>query len=741
MGTLHHVLHTGARPIGLPEFVDAVRATCPRRFTQKGTMRHRRVALAVSGGVDSMALAFLCSSLRKSTAAFEVSDNPVNGFRAMVIDHGLREGSYEEALAVCEALKDMSLSADVMPLNWSKIFDDNTNPRDLPNFESVARKLRYERLGHECAARKLASLFLAHHEDDQYETILMRLLQGHGSRGLRGMKKAHDIPECENIHGAHQSGWVDDQMSYRPFYKPLTRTRKHLHRALQANIHHLMDENDPVHESEIELEDFHTKLHTKSIEPNQIPIEDGGVMVYRPLLEFSKDRLIATCLENNVPWWEDSTNHDPTLTIRNAIRKLYKGYALPKALQKPAILALAKRCEQKHQAQDAEANRLLRQVIIHDFEPNAGTVIVQFPKFESVITKRDSQSPQRRQARLARQREIASIVMRKVLMLVSPEKQAPSVTALENHVWRLFPSIAEPGNAAQTDDPKTFSVYSVLLTPITPDSPHRKSVPASSSKPHMQQLSWHLSRAPYPAHLPIPRVRMTYWSMKGPVPTYTMSTRNEWMLWDGRYWFHAEHQLPHRIIVQPFLLEHSKPFRELLQRSARARLDARLKRYAPGKTRYTLPGLYLEEDVDLNRPMRQITPRGGYPNPIAWEYRDGIGDGRGADRGVGQAGERRDQSMHPKVPDTSKMKLIALPTLDIQIPGLSDWIDYEIRYRKVDRKTLRIAGTWSRGSFGPLTDDAVMRYIESGRARGGRGVDRLRKERTEGRLSRMRVCV
>ncbi|KAI1461011.1 adenine nucleotide alpha hydrolases-like protein [Annulohypoxylon moriforme] len=727
MGTLHHVLHTGARPIGLSEFVDAVRATCPRRFTQNGTMRHRRVALAVSGGVDSMALAYLCSRVRRFAPDFEVSDNPVNGFRGMVVDHGLRKGSYEEAKAVRDTLRDMGLVADLIQINWAKALGNYSHPKELPNFESVARTLRYEKLGHECANRKLASIFLAHHEDDQYETVLMRLLQGHGSRGLRGMRKAHDIPECDGLWHAHQSGYVDDQMDEWPFYRdrPSAKVRKHLHWAMKADISRLVNENNHNDECEVDLEDFYHKPQNGALELNNIPIEDGGVMVYRPLLEFSKDRLIATCLENNVPWWEDSTNHDPTLTMRNAIRHLYKGYTLPKALQKPAILALSKRCEWRVQTQEAEVDRLLRQTIIHDFEPHTGTVVVQFPKFESIITKRYAQTPLRRQARFLRQREIAAILMRRILMLVSPEKHAPPISSLENHVWRLFPSLAGPGNVTQTGEPKAFSICGVLLAPITPKSPQRNSAPANASEPHLQSLTWYLSRAPYPSIQPLPRVRTLYWAMQNYEPTYLLSPRIPHALWDGRYWFHASHRLPYRVIIQPFLAAHSKPFRALLPPQTLALLDARLKRYAPGKVRYTLPAIYLEEELDLTPPMREVVPRNTYPDPISWDYRkDRVADGRGADRGVAQEGERRDQSMHPKVLDTSKMKLLALPTLDIQIPGLDDWMEYDIRYRKVDRKTLRLAGSWDRGSFGALGKRTVIGKM--GKEHAGRGVARLR---------------
>ncbi|OTA88088.1 hypothetical protein M434DRAFT_399161 [Hypoxylon sp. CO27-5] len=683
MRMLPHVIHTAARPIGLSEFMDAIRATCKPRFPCARGTNHRRVGLAVSGGVDSMALAFLCSQIRTRDPSFKIADNPVSGFRALVIDHGVRQGSEAEGLAVCEALNSMGVAAELHTLNWSKVLRNYSHPKDLPNFESVARTLRYRKLGSIFTIRSVVSLLLAHHEDDQYETVLMRLLQGHGSRGLCGMRKAHDIPECEGMFGADGSGYVDDQTRRHPFYKmtPSSRERKHIRRELRSAVNRLMSEaelNDSATElNDTDLDDFYQSQRVMSFDPSTLDTEDGGIMVYRPLLEFSKDRLIATCLENNVPWWEDATNKDPTLTMRNAVRHMYKGYPLPKALQKPSILALSKRCEQRVQAQEAEANRLLSQTIIHDFEPVAGTATVQFPIFKPRLERRDSGSPLRRQARLLKQRQIAAILLRKILALVTPDSHPPLLTTIENHVARLFPSLALPEEAATVSPPKAFSISGVFLVPIVSRPRNLSAWGKTTDEQQKQQLSWYLSRTPYPSTLPIPRVRTPYWAVeRNRKNEWRRSPRMSWVLWDGRYWIHIEHRLPYRLIVQPFLQDHAKPFRELLSPDDRNRLAALLKRYAPGKVRYTLPAIYIEEHLDLDNAV----PRPNYPNPL---YMNGNGE----------------TSSHPKVPDSSKMKLVALPTLDVQIPGLDKWLSYEIRYRKVDRDTLQTAGTFHRGSF------------------------------------------
>src|SRR4051812_25024502 len=104
-------------------------------------------------------------------------------------------------------------------------------------------------------------------------------------------------------------------------------------------------------------------------------------MIYRPLLHFSKDRLIATCLENNIPWFEDHTNADPTYTTRNTVRYMAKNFQPPAALQKPAILRLSERCRARTAREKAEADRLFRHIWIRDFETGVGTAVVQILPF------------------------------------------------------------------------------------------------------------------------------------------------------------------------------------------------------------------------------------------------------------------------------------------------------------------------------------------------------------------------
>lgn len=684
-----------------------------------------------------MALAFLCSQARKQDSYFKISDNPVSGFRGLVIDHGLRKGSQKEGLAVCNTLRHLGFfTAELLPLSWSGALGDYSHPKDLPNFESVARTLRYQKLGSVCAFHKIASLLTAHHEDDQYETVLMRLLQGHGSRGLRGMRKAQDIPECAGMFGADRSGFVDDQRRKHPFYnmKPSYEERRKLQQELRSGLSHFKDEaelNDvDIELPDVDVEDFYQPERVTSYERPPIDIEDGGVTVYRPLLEFSKDRLIATCLENKIPWWEDATNKDPTLTMRNAVRHLYKGYTLPKALQKPAIFALSKRCELRVQAQEADANRLLSRIVIRPLGPLAGTLTVKFPELSPRLSKRDSGSPLRRQARLQKRRGAAAILLRKILMLVSPESQPPVLATLENHVARLFPSLANPDEPADLASPrKPFNLSGVLLIPRSQRPPRLPTARSPESAPGPPRLNgWDLARTPYPSTLPPPR--LTWRRAPGKSWTRgrnsnnnnpniinsrhrcTWTPRTPWQLWDGRYWVRLKHRLPCPVVVQPFLAEHNTRSRRKLlapHPGDRDRLSAALQRHAQGKARYTLPAVYVEGPLDLARAARarrrpdrpsnhlpDVTP--DVTTTMTIENSD-EGEVSEEKSGSSSSSSAVDESLYSKVLGPSEMMLVALPTLDVRMPGLDEWVSYEIRYRKVDRDTLNAAGTFHRGSF------------------------------------------
>ena len=136
-----------------------------------GGTRPRHVALAVSGGGDSMGLLALAAKAAKSA-----DDTP--RFSVLSVDHGLRPAAKREIDNVVAACADLGLphirlTADE-PLRGSDI-------------QQRARRLRYRLMAQWCAAHQGDAVVTAHHIEDQAETVLMRLSRGSGIDGLSGM--------------------------------------------------------------------------------------------------------------------------------------------------------------------------------------------------------------------------------------------------------------------------------------------------------------------------------------------------------------------------------------------------------------------------------------------------------------------------------------------------------------------------------------------------------------------------
>lgn len=125
------------------------------------------VVVALSGGADSLALA--------SAVAFEA---PKRGLQAIavVIDHGLQEGSTDAAATAADTARALGLEARVVRVEVSA----------GDGLEAAARAARYEALAAE-ALDSGAAVLTGHTLDDQAETVLLGLARGSGGASLQGM--------------------------------------------------------------------------------------------------------------------------------------------------------------------------------------------------------------------------------------------------------------------------------------------------------------------------------------------------------------------------------------------------------------------------------------------------------------------------------------------------------------------------------------------------------------------------
>ncbi|SYX09229.1 tRNA(Ile)-lysidine synthase,tRNA(Ile)-lysidine synthetase,Predicted ATPase of the PP-loop superfamily implicated in cell cycle control,tRNA(Ile)-lysidine synthetase,PP-loop family [Chlamydia poikilotherma] len=132
--------------------------------------------LALSGGSDSLFLSYLLKSRRVS-------------FIAVHVDYGWRESSYCEA----EELKIRCEEAGI-PIVVDHVPSECRTSKDP---ENAARRYRYALFHKICKEENLSGIFLAHHANDQAETVLKRLLEGASLSNLKGMIQEtyyEDIP-------------------------------------------------------------------------------------------------------------------------------------------------------------------------------------------------------------------------------------------------------------------------------------------------------------------------------------------------------------------------------------------------------------------------------------------------------------------------------------------------------------------------------------------------------------------
>ena len=127
--------------------------------------------VAVSGGVDSMALSFLakCYSIENKTKCY-----------FFIVDHKLRNNSSNEANYVKKKLKSFQIFSKILTIKKENI---------SKNIQSFARENRYKLIIKQSLIKKIDMILTAHHFDDLIENFFIRLLRGSGLKGLISFSK------------------------------------------------------------------------------------------------------------------------------------------------------------------------------------------------------------------------------------------------------------------------------------------------------------------------------------------------------------------------------------------------------------------------------------------------------------------------------------------------------------------------------------------------------------------------
>ncbi len=139
-----------------------------------GIGRHQKMAIGVSGGIDSMVLLDVLGHL--------VAERVV-----VHCDHGLRA----ESIADAQFVEDQAAQRGCRYVGQRCEVAALARQNGI-SIEEAGRRARYALYAQVAADEGAAIVALGHHRDDQAETVLMHLLRGSGSGGLRGMQVLRD---------------------------------------------------------------------------------------------------------------------------------------------------------------------------------------------------------------------------------------------------------------------------------------------------------------------------------------------------------------------------------------------------------------------------------------------------------------------------------------------------------------------------------------------------------------------
>lgn len=178
---------------GLTAGLSAVLAACLQRHVQAG----QQLVVGLSGGIDSVVLLHALSELHKC------------GLSALHVHHGISPNA-ERWTGFCE---DLARQLDV-PFECVKVEVERGSADGL---EAAARRARHAAF----ASAQADWIVLAHHRDDQAETLLFNLLRGTGVAGAAAMRErsgrllrpflAIGRDEIERYATAHRLDWIEDE--------------------------------------------------------------------------------------------------------------------------------------------------------------------------------------------------------------------------------------------------------------------------------------------------------------------------------------------------------------------------------------------------------------------------------------------------------------------------------------------------------------------------------------------------
>jgi tRNA(Ile)-lysidine synthase len=252
-------------------------------------------ALAISGGVDSIALLYWFAKTGLPCVA-------------LTVDHGLRPESANESASVSASAATLGIAHQI--LHW-------TGDKPSTGLEAAARKARYELMFDYCNKNNIGILLTAHQADDQIETFLMNLGRGSGVYGLAG------------IRPISQRGGI---IIARPLLD-----------VPRAQLQNYCDENNIKYFND-EMNDDENFTRVRIRKNRKVLTDALGISDERILLAMSNLHRVREAMENDVEKLIASASEQ--LTARNEKRFVFPAamlFGLPAELQLKFLAQMLKR--------------------------------------------------------------------------------------------------------------------------------------------------------------------------------------------------------------------------------------------------------------------------------------------------------------------------------------------------------------------------------------------------------------
>ncbi|SVE19338.1 uncharacterized protein METZ01_LOCUS472192, partial [marine metagenome] len=172
----------------------------------------KKICVSLSGGVDSIVLIHALNKILGKDFSI----------RAIHINHNLYEGSQSWADFCQKTCDQIQIQIDIHSVK--------VNTTEGFGIEAAARKARYHKL--QKSIQEGEWLMTAHHQDDQLETILLRMARGTGVEGLQGIQKQFnfgrgnilrpllDVSKSELLGYARKKNldWVEDTSNQETYF-------------------------------------------------------------------------------------------------------------------------------------------------------------------------------------------------------------------------------------------------------------------------------------------------------------------------------------------------------------------------------------------------------------------------------------------------------------------------------------------------------------------------------------------